>query len=245
MNNELYLINDIEIDVFDKLYDNTIDEVELQRIKQKIELDKVLQNKYLIYSKLRNEIEYEGLTQLEMKQRLKSLDLRQKLKKRKLFLGAAFVTAFVITAIIVFTNFNQNTEVDLYEKFKDSEIGLSITMSETDKNPISIAMINIAKEDFNTAITELKKCKKSDTTSYYLAYCYERIGKEKVALKLYNHLLESVSGDFRDKCLFRIALLHLKCNNLEATDELKEIASDPENLYKNLSEEILKLMEKG
>jgi hypothetical protein len=56
MNNELYLINDIEIDVFDKLYDNTIDEVELQRIKQKIELDKVLQNKYLIYSKLRNEI---------------------------------------------------------------------------------------------------------------------------------------------------------------------------------------------
>ena len=101
-----------------------------------------------------------------------------------------------------------------------------------------------AKENFDLAITELKKGAKNDTTAYYVAYCQERLGEDEIALKSYKQLSRSASGDLEDKCLFRMALLHLKVNNAKAKDELNAIAADPENLYSNLSKEIIALMSK-
>ena len=49
MNNDPHFLDGIEIEVFEKLYENTIDEIEYHSIKQKIELDSVMLNKYFIY----------------------------------------------------------------------------------------------------------------------------------------------------------------------------------------------------
>ena len=244
MNDEPNFLDDLEIDVFEKFYNSTLDEVEYARLKQRIESDSVLQMNYLIYAKLRKKIEGEGLSQLELKHRLQNLDLRQKLSKRKRLFRASFVATFAIALIILVFKVKPNSGVALYEQYQNSEIGLPITMSPMEKDPISLVMVHISKENFDLAITELKKGAKNDTNAYYVAYCQVRLGEDEIALKSYKQLSRSASGDLEDKCLFRMALLHLKVNNAKAKDELNAIAADPENLYSNLSKEIIALMSK-
>ena len=56
MKSELYQLSEEEINDFDQLYDGTLTEEAYYLIKAKLQLDEVLQHKYLVFKMLRNQI---------------------------------------------------------------------------------------------------------------------------------------------------------------------------------------------
>ena len=85
MRNEVYILSDIEIEEFDKLYDGNISEEDYYLFMAKLKLDEVLHHKLLVYKLLRKEIELDGLANKTLKQRFTTLDQNLKKKKFRLF----------------------------------------------------------------------------------------------------------------------------------------------------------------
>jgi hypothetical protein len=243
MKNELYQLSDSEIDDFDRIYDGVICEEDYYVIKAKLHLDEVLRHKYLIYKMLRNEIEQNGLSNKFLKNRLTELDRKSINKRRRFIVNSVVYSVVVIFMFFVLLN-SFKKDVSLYEKYKNSETGLSIKMSNQALIPIEKAMIDIANKRYTAAISSLNNCNSTDTTLYYLAYCKEQLGMDRSALKTYLKLTISESTLIKDKSEFRIALLHLKHKNPSAITEFRNIAKSPSNQYQRLAFEIVESLEK-
>ena len=243
MKSELYQCSEEELQDFDHLYDGTFSEEEYYLIKAKMQLDEVLQHKYLVYKMLRNEIEQDGLSNRVLKSRLLELDRKRQQSKKAFFSLAIF--AAVACALILMLQLNRvDNKVALYHQYKDAESGLTIPMAEAHDSPLAAAMIAIANEQYEQGIHALAKCTATDTTLYYWAYCQERLSADQSALKAYVKLTQSHSLTIKHKSEFRIALLHVKHNAANASIELQHIAQDPENPYNKLAQELITSMNK-
>jgi len=238
MKTEIYQIKENELNDFDQLYDGTISEDDFYIIKAKLQLDEVLNHKYIVYKMLRREIELDGLSNKVLKIRLSALDQRNSNKKYKYGLVSLF--SILVIVFVIMINFpQQNESKKLYNLYKESEAGLSIKMNDTYKSQINDVMIDIAKSNYTHAISKLNIITQTDTTVFYLAYCHERMSEDNLALSGYAKLTESSSATIKNKSQFRIALLHLKLNNKKAKDEMNHIANDSLNNYNLLAREIM------
>lgn len=238
MKTEIYQISESELNDFDQLYDGTISEDDFYIIKAKLQLDEVLNHKFIIYKMLRREIDLDGLTNKVLKSRLSALDNRSSNKKYTYILASLF--SFVAIMLVIMINFTKQSESEeLYNRYKESETGLSIKMNDTNNSQINDVMIDIANSNYTHAISKLNVIPQTDTTVFYLAYCHERSSNVNLALSGYEKLTESSSMTIKHKSQFRIALLHLKLNNTKAMDEIKGIANDSLNNYNLLAKEIL------
>jgi len=236
MKNEDYILSDSEVEEFDKLYDGTLSEEEFYVIKAKLKLDEVLQHKFLLYKLLRKEIEQDGMANKILKERFTVIELRLKKKRFRLF---SVLTSFLIAAVLVLIFTHKNNNIEVYEKYRDTESGISIRMNNLNRKKLDTAMIEIAKGEYSQAISTLGQLTSTDTTMYFKAYCSERLGNYNVALIEYVRLSTSSATIISQKSKFRVALLKLRSGDKNAIGELKLIAADPENLYSRTAQEIL------
>lgn len=238
MKTEIYQISESELNDFDQLYDGTISEDDFYIIKAKLQLDEVLNHKFIVYKMLRREIELDGLSDKVLKSRLSALNNRSSNKKYKYILASLF--SFVAIMFVIIINFTKQSESEeLYNRYKESETGLSIKMNDTNNSQMNDVMIDIANSKYTHAISKLNAIPQTDTTDFYLAYCHERSSDVNLALSGYEKLTQSSSITIKHKSQFRIALLHFKLNNNKAMDEMKVIAYDSLNNYNLLAKEIL------
>jgi hypothetical protein len=239
MNNNLYEFSEAELNEFDQLYEGTLLEEEFYVLKAKLQLDEILQHKYLVYKMLRREIENDGLTNKLLKARLTALDQNNR-KKQIGILTFSLLSILVIFGFLWFLDNKPSVNTQIYDQYKDSESGISIKMSDDSSNELNEVMIDIAKSNFNVAIEKLNDFNKNDTVIYYLGYCEERLGNDSKAIGIYQTLYSSKSDFIRNKSKFRIGLLHIKYGDRKAVDELTNIASEPANPYAPLAREVLK-----
>jgi hypothetical protein len=241
MRNKDYILSDIEIEEFDKLYDGNISEEDYYLLMAKLNLDEVLQHKYLVYKLLRKEIEQDGLANKVLKQRFTALD--QNLKKNK-FRLLSILSSIVFIALITFFFTRDSKNIGIYEKYRESESGISIKMNNLTRNRLDSAMVEIAKGEYDQAQLYLSQLPISDTTLYYKAYCNERLGNFTEASSQYERLVKSNTTIIRQKSRFRLALLKLRSGDKNAISELKRIAKDAGNMYNRTAQEIISSMNK-
>jgi hypothetical protein len=241
MRNEDYILTDSEVEEFDKLYDGTLSEEEYYVIKAKLKLDEVLKHKFHVYKLLRKEIEQDGLANKILKERFANMELKLKKRRFRLF---SVLTSFLIVTVFVFIFSYKNDNVKIYEKYRDSESGISIRMNNLIRNKLDTAMIEIAKGDYSQAISTLGQLTATDTTMYFKAYCNERLGNYNVALIEYVRLISSSATIISQKSTFRSALLKLRAGDKNALVALRSIAADPDNLYNRTAQEILESLSK-
>jgi len=233
--NEDFSITDSEIEEFDKLYDGNLSEEDYYLIMAKLQLDEVLRNKYLIYKNLRREIELDGIANRILKNRFISIE--RKLRKKKIRFTVIISSFFLVFIAFGLLRFNNN--ISIYEKYKDSEAGFPIKMSQNTNEAFNFAMVQIGNGAYEDAILTLTSLPKSDTIIYFTAYCAERLGDFKEAKERYEDLVESNSPLISQKSAFRSALLKFRTQKNEGITEMEIIANDPEHLYKRLAQEII------
>jgi hypothetical protein len=243
MKSNLYELSEAELIEFDQLYDGTIGEEEFYVLKAKLQLDEVLQHKYLVYKMLRREIDKDGLANEVLKARLKTLDQKYR-KKRQWMLSASLISFLMAICLIWIFNTKSARNAQIYYQFKDSEAGLSIKMSDGVAADLNAVMVDIARSDYNSALEKLNQIAINDTTLYYSGYCEERMNNDTKAENIYNRLKKSKSDFIRYKSQFRLALIYLKNEKKTAKKELEEIASEPKNPYSKIAKEVLKSMDK-
>ncbi len=239
MNNEDYILSDIEIDEFDQLYDGTIREEDYYVLMAKLKLDEVLQHKYLVYKLLRKEIEQDGLANKILKQRFTAIDQNLRKKKFRLF---SILSSVLLIALITFFFTKEKKNIEIYEKYMNSESGITIKMNNLNRNRLDSVMIEIAKGEYEQAQLFLSELPTSDTTLYYKAYCNERLGNYTGAYKLYERLIKSNPTIIQQKSTFRLTLLKLRSGDKNAIKELRRIAEDTNNMYNRTAQEIVSLM---
>ncbi len=239
----IYELTEAELAEFDLLYDGTIGEAEFYVLKAKLQLDEILQHKYLVYKMLRREIEKDGLASIVLKARLALLDQKDR-KKKQWILSASLISLLIAICLIWVFNvkFGENTKI--YNLFKDAETGFSIRMSSSDKDDLNAIMVDIARSNYDSALEKLNLLVENDTVSYYSGYCEERMGNDVNAEAIYMGLSNSKSDFIRSKVCFRLALLHLKNGEKTARDEFELIASESSNPYAALAREVLKSIDK-
>jgi tetratricopeptide (TPR) repeat protein len=241
MKRDDYLLSDFEIEEFDKLYDGTLSEEEYYVLKAKLRLDEALQHKYVVYKLLRNEIAQDARTNRILKERFAAIERKSKKKRFVLFSG---ITAVLVIFTGVFMATLMGRQHVIYEHYKDTESGLSIRMNNLILGPLDTAMIEMANENFDDALLIMQRGKASDTTKYYTAYCHERVGNYDEAANMYRQLSESTDAFIREKSAFRSVLLKLRAGDKSAKHELELIATNPENMYCLVAQEILASMRK-
>jgi hypothetical protein len=230
MKSELYELTDTEIEEFDNLFDGNISEEEYYILKAKIQLDEVLQHKYLLYKMLRHEIEQDGLANKVLKGRLRVLDKSINKRKHFILFSSLFAIGMLVFALLLFFNgFNRGNEI--YQQYKDSETGLSIKMNRGETVNLNSAMVNVAHGKFELAIQEFGKVNQNDTTTFYIGYCYEKLNNDLLAISQYEKLSNSKSKLIHDKSVFRLSLLYLKTGDKRAKQMLQTIINDSSNLY--------------
>ena len=241
MRNEVYILSDIEIEEFDKLYDGNISEEDYYLFMAKLKLDEVLHHKLLVYKLLRKEIELDGLANKTLKQRFTTLDQNLKKKKFRLF---SILSSVLLIALIAFFFTKENKNIEIYEKYMDSESGISIKMDNLSRNRLDSVMVEIAKGEYEQAQLFLSELPTSDTTLYYKAYCNERLENYTEASKLYEGLIKSNATIIQQKGTFRFVLLKLRSGDKNAIKELRRIANDTNNMYNRTAQEIVSSMNK-
>lgn len=239
MRSDDYILTDSEVEEFDRLYDGNLTEEEYYVIKAKLKLDEVLQHKFIVYKLLRREIELDGLANKILKERFTAVELRIKKKSFRLF---SILSSILLVVMISFFLTYKNNNIKIYEKYRDSESGISIRMNNHHKSNLDTAMIEIAKGEYNQAIFTLSNLTATDTALYYKAYCNERLGKYEDAASIYASLIQSNAMTIRQKSNFRSVLLKLRSGDKNAIIDLKTIAADPENLYNRTAREIINSM---
>ena len=245
MKSSLYQISEEELVEFDLLYGAETKDNAYFLIKAKLELDEVLQHKYVVYKLLRAEIDNDCLELDAIKNRFKLLD--RKGKRNRIYLrwsALAVIVCVLITMVLYSSKKTQQQHELLYSQYKYSESGLPILMASSAENNFNSAMIHLANKQFHVAARELKNCSKTDTTVYYLAYCKELGGDVNAALAQYTQLQVSTSKLIQDKSKFRRALLLMKLNNKSSIGLLQKVSSDPSNSYQPLATKILKSLNK-
>jgi hypothetical protein len=243
MKSDLYELSEAELIEFDQLYDGTIGEEEFYVLKAKLQLDEVLQHKYLVYKMLRQEIEKDGLASKVLKARLTVLDQKNR-KKKQWILSASLISFLMVICMIWMFGSRPNKNSQIYNQFKDSETGLSIQMKAGNADDLKDAMVDIAKSNYGSALENLNQIVINDTTLYYSGYCEERLGNYVKAETIYNSLKNSKSDFIRHKSRFRFAMIHLKNGEKTARDEFELIASEASNPYSALAKEVLKSIDK-
>jgi len=240
MKSELYNLTEAELELFDKLYDGTIDEDSFYAIKSQLQKDEVLRHKFIVYKLMRKEIEQDGVSSKVLKQHFKELDNKVRWRKRFLFIGSLAITISIILAIIVLQLNNQGNLI--YNTYKSAESGLPIRMAENDVDQLEQSMIDMANNDFKQAIEALNQLLPSDTVVYYQAYCNERLEHFDLAQGSYEKLSRSSSDFIKHKAAFRLALLQIKLQDKNALMSMQQIANDSTNDYHRLAHEIVQLM---
>lgn len=236
MKSELYKLTEKEIEEFDNLFDGNISEEDYYILKAKIQLDEVLQHKYLLYKMLRREIEQDGLANKILKGRLMNLD-KTATKRKKYILLSSLFTLCIGVLLMLFNGSNKNKEI--YNKYKDSETGLSIKMSRETTSNLNSAMINLANGNFDMSMQELSKLKQTDTTAFYISFCNEKLNNDIIAITNYEKLLNSKSKIIHDKSVFRLSLLYIKTDDKRARETLQTVINDSSNYYQKAAIEVL------
>jgi hypothetical protein len=239
MKSDLYELSEAELIEFDQLYEGTIGEEGFYVLKAKLQLDEILQHKYLVYKMLRQEITKDGLASIVLKARLNTLD-RKNRNKKQWILSASLISSLMLICMIWMFNSRPSKNSQIYNQFKDSETGLSIQMKAGNADDLKDVMVDIAKSDYGSALENLNQIVINDTTLYYSGYCEERLENFVKAETIYNSLKNSKSDFIRHKSRFRFALIHLKNGEKTARDEFEIIASEPANPYASIAAEILK-----
>ena len=144
MKSELYQLSEEEIIDFDQLYDGTLTEEAYYIIKAKLQLDEVLQHKYLVFKMLRNQIEQDGLSNKVLKTRLAKLNEKSHQRKRRMLFGVGFISSLLVIILVLLQLNRNDAHRALYDKYKNSESGISIPMSGANSSPLASAMIAIA-----------------------------------------------------------------------------------------------------
>ena len=243
MKSELYELTEKEIEEFDNLFDGNISEEDYYILKAKIQLDEVLQHKFLLYKMLRQEIEQDGLANKVLKARLMKLDKSSNKRKHFiLFTSLLAICIFVGVILMLFNGSNKNKEI--YYKYKDSETGLSIKMGKVSTSNLNIAMINLANGNFDMTIQELSKLEQTDTTAFYIGYCNENLNNDSEAITLYEKLTQSKSKTIHDKSVFRLSLLYIKTNDKRAQETIQAVIKDSSNIYQQAAIEVLASLSK-
>lgn len=238
MKSELYELTEKEIEEFDNLFDGNTSEEEYYILKAKIQLDEILQHKYLLYKMLRREIEQDGLANKVLKRRLIMLDKSSTKKKQFTVLSGLFAVFIFIVFFIWMLNGN-NKYKEIYTKFKDSESGLSIKMSKESKSDLNNAMINLANGKIDLAMQEFSELVQTDTTVYFIGYCNEKLNNDLEAISHYEKLLSSQSKTIQDKSVFRLSLLYIKTEDKRAWNTLQMAIKDSSNIYQQAAIEVL------
>lgn len=241
MKNEDYILSDIEIEEFDKLYDGNIIEEDYYLFMAKLKLDEVLLHKFLVYKLLRKEIELDGLANKILKQRFTTLDQNLKKKKFRMF---SILSSVLLIALITYFFTNNNKNIEIYEKYMNSESGITIKMNNISRSRLDSVMVEIAKGEYEQAQLFLSELPTSDTILYYKAYCNERLDNYTEASKLYEGLIKSNATIIQQKSTFRLALLKLRSGDKNAIKELNRIAKEPNNMYNRTAQEIVSSMNK-
>jgi hypothetical protein len=243
MKSELYELTENEIEEFDNLFDGNISEEEYYILKAKIQLDEVLQHKYLLYKMLRLEIEQDGLANTVLKSRLKVLDKATNKRYHFILYSSLLALCMLVGGLFVlFYGFNKNNEI--YNQYKDSEAGLSIKMSMEKTINLNSAMVNLANGKFELAMQDFSKVDQNDTTTFYIGYCHEKLNNDLLAISQYEKLFNSKSKLIHDKSVFRLSLLYLKTGDKRTKQMLQAIINDSSNLYHEAAIEIVSSMGK-
>ena len=227
-----------ELEEFDRLYDGLLSEGEYYQMKARLQADTALQHKYLVYRMLRREIRQDAANNHLLKERFAALE--RTVRRRRLRDRLAILVAICLLGAFLYVRWNRPASgAELYERYADSESGLAITMNEGSENDLNRAMVTLAEGRFSEALVLLQDVQAPDTAQYYRAYCQERMGSDSSALVLYQSLRDAESRTIRDKSRFRAALLHLKSGDARAEAEMRAVADDRENAYRQLATEIL------
>jgi len=237
MKSELYNLTEQELEDFDKLYDGALTEEEYYVLKAKLQLDEILQHKFLVYKLMRREIEADSVSSKALKHRLVKLDKKSGIGRR-VVIWSSLLFGLLLLGSLFFQRAQSESEV-IYQKYVDSEAGLSISMDSKNTSEITHAMLKIANEDFTGALEHLKRLPANDTVLYFQGYCLERQGELRLAEKTYYDLASSTSEFINQKSTFRQALLLVKLGDSKAESQMKRIAADSSHLYNKLAQQIL------
>ena len=240
-NNDLYQLTENDILEFDELFNRTLTEDEFYILKAKIELDEIYKHKFRVYRALRKEIEEEAISSDSLKNRLSKLKKKVRRKRMIHFYISSLLIVFVLFLGINYWLNKPDLNQEVYSKYKNIEVGLSLKMNAENPKMIDSAMYYFANIDYDKALYYLKKAPKSDSVDFYIAYCNEMLENSGFAINAYQDIIKKSSIRlYQDKAKFRLALMYLKDKNKKFKDLFKEIAEDDSNAYKELAADILK-----
>jgi predicted nucleic acid-binding Zn ribbon protein len=240
-NNDLYQLTESDILEFDELFNRTLTEDEFYILKAKIELDEIYKHKFRVYRALRKEIEEEAISSDSLKNRLSKLKKKVRRKRMIHFYISSLLIVFVLFLGINYWLNKPDLNQEVYSKYKNIEVGLSLKMNAENPKMIDSAMYYFANIDYDKALYYLKKAPKSDSVDFYIAYCNEMLENSDLAIDTYQDIIKKSSIRlYQDKAKFRLALMYLKDKNKKFKDLFKEIAEDDSNAYKELAADILK-----
>ena len=240
-NNDLYQLTESDILEFDELFNRTLTEDEFYILKAKIELDEIYKHKFRVYRALRKEIEEEAISSDTLKNRLSKLKKKVRRRRMVYFYISSLLIVFVLFLGINYWLNKPDLNQEVYSKYKNIEVGLSLKMNAENPKMIDSAMYYFANIDYDKALYYLKKAPKSDSVDFYIAYCNEMLENSDLAIDTYQDIIKKSSIRlYQDKAKFRLALMYLKDKNKKFKDLFKEIAEDDSNAYKELAADILK-----
>jgi len=135
------------------------------------------------------------------------------------------------------------TDVDLYAKYHQKEVGLPVFMDVDNHKAFNEAMNAYKDNDFKEARIGfeglLQQQSENDTLLYFVACSNEGLGAFEQAIDQFNSV--ATTSVFREKSEFRKALCLLKLEQpAKAEKILKDIASSSTHTYHNNAVELLK-----
>jgi tetratricopeptide (TPR) repeat protein len=226
-----YNLTDNDINHFDDLYSRKLTEEEYYILIAKLELDEVYRHKYKLYSSFLKEVNYDAYSSKILKERFERVKYKTSRRKKIFRFYISFAVICFFFTFLFYLNFINISDSELYNYYKDVEIGIPIKMGVKEASAMDSLMILVATNKYNKAINLLSNMPKTDTSEYFKGICYERLNKLDEALIIYNTNLNSKDKILKDKSNFRIGLIYLKLNDKRSEIVFSNIAKDSLNDY--------------
>ncbi len=226
------------IEAFDALYDGVLEETRRMKLEDEMSSNPDLAHHYLAYHLLRKNIEADALQKHALKAQFRKAEQRQTSRRRMMRYAVSLAAAAVVVLLIV-RNSLPLPEENIYEQYKNSEAGLPILMNRSPENILNMSMIEIANGNYDRALAYLSSMPENDTSAFYTGYCNEMLGRNQVALSVYQRLEQSSSPLIAHKSAFRLGLMYLKKDAQKSREQLGKVAENPANPYQKQAKEIL------
>ena len=228
-----YNLTDNDINHFDDLFSRKLTEEEYYILIAKLELDEVYRHKYKLYRSFLKEVNYDAYSSKILKERFERVKNKTSRRKKVFRFYISFAVVCFFFTFLFYLNFINVSNNELYNFYKDVEIGLPIKMDSKEATVMDSLMILVATNKYNNAINLITNISKSDTSEYFKGICYERLDKLDSALIIYNSILNAKDKMLKDKSNFRIGLIYLKLNDKRSEVVFSNIAKDSLNVYQS------------